>query len=121
MAVYCVILEGRPGRNRDEYGVFQGAFITCWAKAESPEQALADARRILGEDGWTILSEEDVFTADLADYRDRPKSRQCYERALNRGFSALCYYYHEDGPRDLTEENGEDRPVDESGRGSDPV
>lgn len=97
MDIYCVILEGTPSENDEDRYHFKGAFVTCWVRAASPEDARETARGTLEKDGWTIFSEEDLFKADLAAYRDLPESRECYEKALNEGFSAMAYFYHEDG------------------------
>jgi hypothetical protein len=56
-ALYLVTHELRPSADNAELEGIGGAFVNCWLKTPSLEDALASARRHLADSGWQILME----------------------------------------------------------------
>ncbi len=99
MNVYFFMLEAVPCENNPESEYLGGAFVNCWVKAETMENAFDEAVKYLEIQGWEFIRIEDEYITERERYFDMPKSLECYDEACEYGASGIFYTYPiEDAP-----------------------
>jgi hypothetical protein len=99
--VYFFMFEAHPKPSSEEYGVHDGAFISCWVNDPDAGIAEAAARDFVDGEGWNIDSVED--TQQLADdiqYPPDEPARKYYEHAKETGFVGVFYLWPVGGADD---------------------
>jgi hypothetical protein len=70
-----------------------GAYINCWVKAQSEEEASKSVSAMIRERGWKIVSiEEECREVTEALYAEHEESREYYDQAAVEG---ECYVFHQ--------------------------
>jgi hypothetical protein len=67
---HFIQFEGFPDADNAEHAEFGGAFINCWVRAPSLDEALAIAAADIEATGWTIGEPLEAYTIERADYTD---------------------------------------------------
>lgn len=96
MSIFYFMFEARPSDHNPEKDVYQGAYISCWVKADDIKFAYNKAENFLNDDeGWEIVDVEDQFVVrrDFYDENDPDDedSLQCFDEAAENGISDILY------------------------------
>ena len=91
MEIYYLLVEAVPDRNNPERQEFGGAYINCWVKATTKEDAVTRTKAYIAAENWTFVKILDVFIAQKQLYADEPDSAVCYDEACENGISAIFY------------------------------
>ena len=89
--VYYFMFEVVPDAEGDNFVNYGGAFVACWVRGETVEDAQDIAINAISTDGWAIKSIEESFIAEHEFYADEPELRSAYEQALSEGESYIYY------------------------------
>ena len=93
MNIYFFMLEAVPSESNPESKELGGAFVNCWVKAETMEDAFDEAVKDLGFQGWKFVRIEDEYITERERYLDNPESLECYDEACEYGMSGVFYTY----------------------------
>lgn len=85
MAMYFFTFLSQPDPEADELAGFAGAYVDCWIRNESREEAEARAIELIEENGWSVDALEEAGTVTSANYQDGDEDREFYEQALMEG------------------------------------
>ncbi|EST12134.1 hypothetical protein [Sporolactobacillus laevolacticus] len=101
MSIFYFMFEARPSDDNPEKDVYQGAFISCWVKADDIKSAYSKAENFLNNDeGWEIVEVEDQFVVTRDFYHendpDDEDSLQCFDEAVETGISDILYCWTDD-------------------------
>lgn len=91
MAIYYVMIEGKPNDNNPESAETKGAYIDVWVMSELLEDAVHKAKDYVEQEDWTVISLEESTEVLREDYVDDPDLLECYDEACENGISALFY------------------------------
>ncbi len=93
MNVYFFMLEAVPNASNPESEVLGGAFVNCWVKAETMENAFDEAVNYLEVQQWEFVRIEEEYITERERYFDLPKSLECYDEACEYGVSGIFYTF----------------------------
>lgn len=89
--IFHVQYEAAPGLRSADRDTVDGAFVNCWVRARSKNEAQTRARATVDEIGWTIITvTEECEEVSEHSYRDNDIGRAHYEQALLDG---ECYTF----------------------------
>ena len=82
MAIYFFTFLALPTPDAKEFEDAAGAYVNCWMRNETGQNARERAEELIRDYGWSVegLEEEAVVTGD--DYADDDEDREFYEQAL---------------------------------------
>ena len=89
--MFYLSFEAVPKHDSPEAQEFGGAYIDCWLRRESEQEAELEARAHIDESGWIIGRKEDQSWVEQEDYDDTPDVLQYYQEAEKNG---SCYVFH---------------------------
>jgi len=89
--IYCVMVEAVPNRNNPESKEYGGAYINCWIKADTPEEAVKQAKEYIHKENWELVKIEDINCVRRERYLDEPDALECYDNAEQYGLDAIFY------------------------------
>jgi hypothetical protein len=106
MTTYFFTFLAAPTEDAQEYEQAGGAYVNCWIRSDSRDQAEARAAALIEEYGWDVEALEEQSTVTSADYDQDDEDRQFYEQALVEGevlvFNTWPVGDGEDGDDELT-------------------
>ena len=109
MAMHFFTFRSEPTPNAQEYAEFEGAYVNCWIRNDSREEAQARAAELIRDYGWTVEALEDSGTVSSEDYQEDDEDREFYEQALVEGEVLVFNTW----PRGEEDEDGEEEDEDE--------
>ena len=109
MAMHFFTFRSEPTPNAQEYAEFEGAYVNCWIRNDSREEAQARAAELIRDYGWTVEALEDSGTVSSEDYQEDDEDREFYEQALVEGEVLVFNTW----PRGEEDEVGEEEDEDE--------
>jgi hypothetical protein len=92
MTIYYAIFEATPKPDSPQFENCGGAFINCWVRAQSSNEAESVAAAAISVSGWNMISQEDEWR-ELTDhsYSELDEEWRWYQQAVTDG---ECYVYH---------------------------
>ena len=63
MTIYYLMIEAIPSCSNPESNGFGGAYVNCWVKASTQEDALKRVKEYIAEEHWEFVSIEDIWVA----------------------------------------------------------
>ena len=99
MSIFYLMIEAVPNCNNPERKELGGAYVNCWVKAETKEEACSAAKEYIASEKWLSLQVEEAAPVRRQAYMDEPDSLKCYDEACKKGISAIFYVWplHENG------------------------
>jgi hypothetical protein len=91
--VRCEALPNQAIVDRDRCG---GAWVNCWVNTEDPTQGEALARQWILEQGWTVVTVEEVRVIPEAEQQEA-RQRERVREALAHGGSLVFHKWAADG------------------------
>ena len=92
MTIFYTLYEAIPLPESEEFEVCGGAYVSCWLKAQSEEEASRLALAVIHERGWKVVSvEEECWEVTAVIYSDDDESRGFYDQAVSEG---ECCVFH---------------------------
>lgn len=91
MKIYYIRYEAIPTPDFEDYDEVGGAYINCWIKAKTEDEAKEIARKSLNKQQWKLIALEECFPVEATYYEDEPESMECFEEALTDGESYIFY------------------------------
>ncbi len=91
MKIHYFLFEAAPLPDSSNFKEAGGAYINCWVRSGSAEQAEPLARDYIKKDGWYVVSLEEHNTPEKDRYRNTPDSLEMYEQAENIGEGYIIY------------------------------
>ena len=88
LGIYYVRYEGSPRQDSDESQAIGGAYIDCWVKAQTEEEARATAVRYIEDQAWMVVSVED---GPRVVSRPVDETSEYFDQAQTDG---ACYVFH---------------------------
>ena len=85
MAMYFFTFLSQPTPNAQEFAESGGAYVNCWIRNDSRDDAQARAAELIRDYGWSVEALEDSGTVSSADYQEDDEDREFYEQALVEG------------------------------------
>jgi hypothetical protein len=93
MAIFYALYEAIPLPESEEFEVCGGAYVSCWLKAQSEEEASKLVSAAIHERGWKVVSvQEECREVTEALYSEDEEGRAYYDHAVVDG---ECYVYHQ--------------------------
>ena len=89
MTVFYLMIEAVPSTDNPESREFGGAYLNCWVRASTQEDALSKAREYILQEHWLPIKTEDIWEAQRQFYEDLPESLECYDEACKNGLSVI--------------------------------
>lgn len=81
--MYLLTIVASTTEQHEEHGKIGDAYVHCWIRRDTEEEAIKIANHMIAEDGWKVLRTEDVSTVNESDYEDDDEHRPFYEQALS--------------------------------------
>lgn len=91
MAIYYVMIEGKPKNTNPESEEVKGAFIDIWVMTDTVENAIQKAKDYVDQEEWAVVSLNESSEVIREGYIDDPDLLECYDEACVKGISALFY------------------------------
>lgn len=85
MAMYFFTFLSQPTPNAQEFADFEGAYVNCWIRNASRQDAEERATELIRDYGWSVDALEDAGTVTSDDYQNGDEDREFYEQALVEG------------------------------------
>lgn len=85
MTTYFFTFLAAPTPEAQEYEQAGGAYVNCWIRSDSRDQAEARAATLIEDYGWDVEALEEQSTVTGADYGEDDEDREFYEQALVEG------------------------------------
>ncbi len=85
MATHFFTFLAVPTPDAKEYEQAGGAYVNCWIRADSRDEAEKSASALIKDYGWAVEGLEEHSTVTSADYSDDDEDRQFYEQSLVEG------------------------------------
>ena len=93
MTIFYTQYEAVPLPESNEFGECGGAYVSCWLKARSKQEASDLASALLKDRGWKAVSvQEECREVTAAVYTEDEEGRGYYEQAATDG---ECYVFHQ--------------------------
>ena len=89
--IYYVMIEAVPNRNNPERKEYGGAYINCYAKADTSAEAVKQVKEYIRKENWNFVKLEDIFCVQREQYLDDLDSLQCFDNAVQYGLDAIFY------------------------------
>ncbi len=99
MSIYWVMIEVTPSEDNEEKDLSSGAFLNCWVKADSKDEAIEATKDYADAQCWDFVSLEDcdeVTRENYLDDEDAQESLEAYDEASIEGISGIFYTWDED-------------------------
>ena len=93
-----------PKPSHAEYGVVDGAYVSCWVADPVSSSAETAARGLIEEAGWDVESLDESYPTSLDDYGADDPSRPYVQQAAVDGIYAIFHRWPVGAPDD--EEQG---------------
>ena len=90
--MYFLLYLAHPKPDHPEYGVVDGAYVSCWVS--DPVEAAADsaARALIESGGWDIEEREEAYPVAYDQY---PPGHDSYEYVEQARIDGLCAVFHQ--------------------------
>ena len=96
--MYFFVFLAHPSASSDDYGVFDGAYVSCWVNDPVEASAEVAARALIEDRGWDIEEREEAYPlADDHYARDQP-AREHMEQARLDGICAVFHSWEVGAP-----------------------
>lgn len=82
MPIFYLQFEGTPRSTHPQTDQIGGAFINCWIKAVSIEDAIHIARLEIEGWRWIIDEPDEAYEVDQTSYLRNPEGREHFEQAV---------------------------------------
>jgi hypothetical protein len=93
MIIFYTQYKAVPLPESEEFEVCGGAYINCWLKAQSEQEASNVACALLRDRGWKVVSvEEECRQVTASAYTEDAEGREYYDEAVTDG---ECYVFHQ--------------------------
>ena len=93
MTIYYAMYEAAPGPDSPDFVTCGGAFVNCWVRAASKEEAEKATAAAINDNGWKILTVEEECCEVTSDwYAEDDEEWPWYQQAVAEG---ECYVYHQ--------------------------
>ena len=89
--MYFFVFLAHPKPSHSEYGVVDGAYVSCWVR--DPVEAAADlaARELIESAGWDVDERDEAYP--LADNHYAP-DQDAYEHMEQARTDGICAVFH---------------------------
>ena len=89
--MYFLLYLAHPKPDHPEYGVVDGAYVSCWIN--DPVEASADsaARELIDSDGWDIEERDEAYRVS---YKQYPPGHESYEYVEQARIDGMCAVFH---------------------------
>ena len=92
MTIYYVQYHAEPMREAEDWESCGGAYVNCWVRAGSEEEAQEVSAIAIAQQQWRIVSvEKECSEVSPEFYSDDEAGRKYYDQALLDG---ECYAFH---------------------------
>lgn len=88
MPIYYVQYRCRPGARSAAFEEHGGAYVNCWIRADTPEEAGRIAAREIESDGWGIEGVEEPMRIETSPSEE---TAEYFDQAVQDG---ECYVFH---------------------------
>lgn len=93
MTIFYIQYHAEPDAEGEQFGLYGGAYVTCWVRAASVAEAEKTASAAIRESGWKIVAVEDeCCAASESWYSDDDEGKQYFLQAVIDG---ECYVFHQ--------------------------
>jgi len=93
VTIFFAQYEAVPLPESEDFGKSGGAYINCWLKAQSQEEAAQLASAFIQERGWKVVSvEAECREVPHSLYSEDDDDREHYDQAMIDG---ECYVLHQ--------------------------
>jgi hypothetical protein len=89
MAIYYIQYQARPEAHSEAFGETEGAYINCWIRTDSPEDAHRIATSEIVRNGWKI---EGIENPPEVQTEPSASGAEYFEQAELDG---ECYVFHQ--------------------------
>ena len=93
MDIYITIIEAVPDCSNPEREQYAGAYINCWVRAKSEQDAISRAMEYIDSEHWRCIQLEEISVAERSRYADLPDSLACFDAACEQGIAALFHIW----------------------------
>lgn len=90
------MMEIAPNGDNEEC---EGAFLDCWVKAETEQEAVDVAKDYAETQGWEFIGLEEVSVVTREQYTDDEEdadSLEAYDEAFREGISGIIYTWSDE-------------------------
>ena len=101
MGIFFIQYESIPFSGSSDYEDTGGAYINCWVRAPSLDEAKDIALRDIEENKWKVVEVQEAYKITRDFYEESDESLECYQQAELDG---ECYVYHR-WPNEAQEED----------------
>ena len=94
MTMYYVMLEVVPNADNEEKDECEGAFLNCWVKTDSEEEAVELAKEYAEQEGWEVLGVEECRAVKREDYigsEEEEENLEILDEAAENGLAGIFY------------------------------
>lgn len=91
MTIYFIMTEAVPNSDNPESKELGGAYVNCFVKAKTSEEAQSIANEYILGENWTPVETKEMFIAKKDSYINEPESLDCYDEACEYGASGIFY------------------------------
>lgn len=92
------MIDSIPKNDNPEKEQYVGAYVNCWVKEGSKEEALQKAEEYIDSQGWIPQNIEEYFLVERSRYLgneddDIKESLRCFDLAIEYGVCGAIYCY----------------------------
>lgn len=91
MKIYYLLYEVSPSPHHDTFTHSGGAFINCWVRSNTQENAESIAKSFLHMEGWDNFRLEEHSLPERDWYVDIPESLKQYDQAVEHGDAYITH------------------------------
>lgn len=95
MRMYYVMLDVVPSPDNQEEDSI-GAYANCFVRADSEKSAVDSASKYMQEQGWDLVSVEEVSLVTRERYIEDETSLEIYDEACQYGISCAIYSWSDE-------------------------
>ncbi len=81
MSIFYIQYECIPSPESEDYAEYGGAFISCWLKTNSIENAKLLAEKSIKENHWVVKKLEESYPVQSKDYDENEENLEYYQQA----------------------------------------
>jgi len=89
--MYFLVIETRPDPSGPDFGSVGGAFASCWADTNDPDEAERRARSLLEEYGWRAGMADERYPVERTRYEGNSKSLARFDQAIADGVAITLH------------------------------
>jgi len=81
MEIFYLQIESVPSSKSDDYKEVGGAFVSCWVKADTVENAQKKAKLSIEDNSWLVLNVLESYPVSAKTYENRNEALEYFHQA----------------------------------------